>query len=78
MIAGMADLGLEVITPAGPENHAGNAAFVHGDPEGLTRRAAAEDIHVWGDNGRIRASAHLFTTEEDVERFLERLPGFLD
>lgn len=78
MIAGMAGLGLEVMTPAGAGNHAGNAAFVHSDPEGLTAKAAAEGILVWGDNGRIRASAHLFTTEGDVERFLEALPSFLD
>lgn len=77
MIAGMTDLGLEVMTPAGHGNHAGNAAFVHADPEGLTAKAAAENILVWGDNGRIRASAHLFTSEEDVAIFLEALPGLL-
>lgn len=77
MIAGMTDLGLEVMTPEEPEHHAGNAAFVSADPAGLTARAATEGIFVWGDNGRLRASAHLFTTEEDVETFLERLPALL-
>ncbi|WP_299625530.1 aminotransferase class V-fold PLP-dependent enzyme [Pelagibius sp.] len=77
MIAGMTDLGLDVMTPAGPANHAGNAAFACPDEAAVVRKAAAEDIFLWGDNGRIRASAHLFTNEDDVELFLERLPAFL-
>ncbi len=78
LVAGMTALGLEVMTPGDPAQHAANAAFVHPDPEGLTRRAAAENILVWGDNGRIRASAHLFTTEEDVDILLDRLPRLLN
>lgn len=78
LVAGMAALGLEVMTPDDPAQHAANAAFVHPDPEGLTGRAAAENILVWGDNGRIRASTHLFTTDDDVELLLDRLPSFLN
>ncbi len=77
LIAGLTHLGLEVMTPAGPENHAGNVCFVCPDPEAVMRRAAEEDILVWSDNGRVRVSVHLFTTQEDVERFLERLPAYL-
>jgi len=77
MVAGMAALGLDVMTPADPARRAGNAAFAHADPASVVARGAAEDILFWGDNGRVRASAHLFVTEEDVERFLDRLPAFL-
>lgn len=77
LIAGLSHLGLEVMTPAGAENHAGNVCFVCTDPEAVMRRAAEEDILVWSDNGRVRVSVHLFTTQEDVERFLERLPSYL-
>jgi len=42
-----------------------------------TSESAEEDILVWSDNGRVRVSVHLFTTQEDVERFLERLPSYL-
>lgn len=77
LIAGMTDLGLEVMTPPGEENHAGNVCFRCADPEAVMRRAAEEDILIWSDNGRVRVSVHLFTTQEDVERFLERLPRFL-
>ena len=78
LIAGLNDFGLEVMTPAGPDNHAGNVCFRCADPEAVMRRAAEQAILVWADNGRVRVSVHLFTTQEDVETFLERLPGFLD
>jgi selenocysteine lyase/cysteine desulfurase len=73
----MTTLGLEVMTPAEPESRAGNAAFVRSDTGSFIRKAGEDGILVWGDNGRIRASAHLFTTREDIERFLDRLPGYL-
>ena len=73
----MAALDLEVMTPREAPERAGNAAFRHDAPEALVQRAAAQDILVWGDNGRVRASAHLFTSEADVETFLERLPALL-
>lgn len=81
LIEGLAALGLEVMTPAGAAKHAGNVCFVcpdqGPDPEAVMRRAAEEDILIWADNGRVRVSAHLFTSQEDVERLLERLPAFL-
>ncbi|MHA1528695.1 MAG: aminotransferase class V-fold PLP-dependent enzyme [Alphaproteobacteria bacterium] len=78
LVAGMTTLGLEVMTPAAPESRAGNAAFVRSDTRSFIRKASADGILVWGDNGRIRASVHLFTTREDIELFLDRLPGYLD
>jgi selenocysteine lyase/cysteine desulfurase len=77
LIAGMTELGVEVMTPAGAENHAGNVCFRCADPEAVMRRAAEESILVWADNGRVRVSVHLFTTPGDVERFLDRLPEYL-
>jgi selenocysteine lyase/cysteine desulfurase len=41
------------------------------------RKAARDDILVWSDNGRVRVSVHLFTTQVDVDTFLRRLPGYL-
>lgn len=77
LIGGLGAAGVEVMTPAGAERHAGNVCFRCADPEAVMRRAAEEAILVWADNGRVRLSAHLFTTQEDVETFLERLPRFL-
>ncbi len=78
MVAGMHELGLDVMTPAAPMERAGNAAFAWPDCEQVVRKAAAENVFVWGDNARVRASAHLFTTEEDIDTFLRRLPAFLE
>ena len=77
MVAGMHDLGLDVMTPSSASERAGNAAFAWPDCERVVRKAAEENVFVSGDNARVRASAHLFTTAEDVEIFLRRLPAFL-
>ena len=77
LIAGLSDLGVEVMTPADAENHAGNVCFRCRDPEAVMRRAAEEGILIWADNGRVRLSAHLFTTQADIETFLSRLPALL-
>lgn len=77
LISGMLDNGLDVMTPEIPGEQAGNAAFVCADTSEFVAKAEKDGIFVWGDNGRIRASAHLFTTNEDVETFLDRLPAYL-
>lgn len=69
--------GLEVMTPLEAGRRAGNAAFVHAAPETVVAAAEKENILIWGDQGRVRVSAHLFTSEEDVETFLKRLPDLL-
>lgn len=77
MAEGMQALGLDVMTPLEADRRAGNAAFVHNSAETVVAAAERENIMIWGDQDRVRASAHLFTTEEDVEIFLKRLPDFL-
>ncbi|HUF86121.1 MAG TPA: aminotransferase class V-fold PLP-dependent enzyme [Thermohalobaculum sp.] len=77
LVEGMSGLGLDVMTPAEPARRAGNAAFAHPAAEAVRRRAAREGILVWADNGRLRASAHLFTRPGDVELLIERLPALL-
>ncbi|MEQ8355636.1 MAG: aminotransferase class V-fold PLP-dependent enzyme [Kiloniellaceae bacterium] len=77
LIAGLTDLGLEVMTPAGEARHAGNVCFRCADPVAVMRRAAEDAILVWSDNGRVRVSVHLFTTRDDVEVFLRHLPSYL-
>lgn len=77
MVEGMAALGLDVMTPEAPARRGPNAAFAHPDPGAVRQRAAREGVLVWGDHGRLRASAHLFVTEADVARFLALLPSLL-
>jgi selenocysteine lyase/cysteine desulfurase len=77
MVEGFARLGLDVVTPADPASRGASAAFAHPAEAEIVRRAAAEGVLIWGDNSRIRASAHVFNTMEDVERMLEGLPRWL-
>jgi selenocysteine lyase/cysteine desulfurase len=77
LVDGMTAAGLNVMTPADPRQRAANAAFHYPDTESFVRKAQQDGVLVWGDNDRIRVSAHLFTTEADVDRFLDRLPNYL-
>lgn len=78
MIAGMQTLGLEVMTPDQTERRAANAAFVHSDPGRVVDAAVRDNVLFWGDQGRVRASAHLFTTDADIAAFLNGLPKWLE
>lgn len=77
LVDGFDAAGLDLMTPRAPAARAANVAFRHPDTERFVQEANRDGIHVWGDNERIRASAHLFTTPEDIDRFLERLPHYL-
>ena len=48
------------------------------ESQGGVKKAEADGILVWGDNDRVRISAHVFTTATDVEVFLDKLPRYLD
>ena len=80
VLAGFARLGLEITTPQQPERRAGNATCVV--PAGinsgaLAARLAEEGVLVWGGDGRLRVSCHLYNDEADVERLLAVLPAAL-
>ncbi len=80
VLAGFARLGLEVTTPEQPEQRAGNATCVVPagvDSGALAARLAEEGVLVWGGDGRLRVSCHLYNDEADVERLLAVLPAAL-
>jgi selenocysteine lyase/cysteine desulfurase len=70
-------LGLDVTTPEDPSARAGNICFRHANPEGLMRRAASDGLFIWGDNGRVRISTHLFNDNDDLQALFDRLPIYL-
>jgi len=70
LLEALHELGVEVITPESPHERAGNICFALSDPGKLVKLAAAENIYVWGDVGRIRISIHLFNDETDIERLI--------
>lgn len=73
LIERLQGLGLEVMTPARPEHRAGNIAFVCSDGEQVAAALLREGILVWGGDGRLRASVHLFNDDHDIERFTQAL-----
>lgn len=68
---GLEALGLDVLTPSPAARRAGNVAFVHPDGEGVSRRLAAQDVLVWGGDGRVRASFHVMNDRRDVQILLD-------
>jgi cysteine desulfurase/selenocysteine lyase len=70
-------MGLPVTTPAPEAERAGNICFLHPRSEALAALAAERGIQIWGGEGRVRASVHLYVTPADVEQFLAALPELL-
>lgn len=75
--AGMTALGLDLITPEPPEERAGNICFLHPDSEAIALRAAEKQVLIWGSDGRVRSSVHLYASSDDIERYLKILPELL-
>jgi cysteine desulfurase/selenocysteine lyase len=75
--AGLVSRGLAVMTPAEPAARAGNVCFECPDAAALVAALAARRVQVWGSEGRIRVSTHLYNSSEDVARFFEALDQIL-
>jgi cysteine desulfurase / selenocysteine lyase len=69
LIEGLTARGRKVITPEAPSSRAGNVCFLADDARGLADRLATRKVLVWGGDGRIRVSAHLYNDGEDVAAF---------
>ncbi|HEV8638742.1 MAG TPA: aminotransferase class V-fold PLP-dependent enzyme [Chloroflexota bacterium] len=73
LIEGLRRRGRTVITPGAPEERAGNVCFLCPGAAGLAARLAERGVLVWGSEGRVRVSAHLYDDAADVERFFAAL-----
>jgi selenocysteine lyase/cysteine desulfurase len=71
--AGLVERGFLVITPEPRGERAGNVCFLEADAKGLADRLARRGVLVWGGEGRIRVSTHVYNDRADVQRFLEVL-----
>ena len=71
--AGLVERGFPVITPEPREERAGNVCFLEPDAKGLADRLAQLGVLVWGGEGRIRVSTHVYNDRADVRRFLEAM-----
>ena len=73
LIEGLRQRGRDVVTPERREERAGNVCFLADDASGLAERLAERGVLVWGSEGRVRVSAHLYDDAGDVERFFAEL-----
>lgn len=72
-LAGLCDLGVDLLSPTDPERLAGILAFRHPEAELVHRHLHARGIHVMHHAGRLRVAIHGYTTDDDVETFLREL-----
>jgi selenocysteine lyase/cysteine desulfurase len=72
-LAGLCDLGVDLLSPTEPERLAGILAFRHPEAELVHRHLHARGIHVMHHAGRLRVAIHGYTTDDDVETFLREL-----
>jgi cysteine desulfurase / selenocysteine lyase len=68
---GLAELGLEVLTPADPARRAGNVCIARKDGPRFAELLAERGVLVWEADGRVRYSAHLYNDSADVDRAIE-------
>ncbi len=69
----LVERGLTLLTPEDPARRGPNICFAWPEPNALVRALAERGVLVWGGDGRIRVSFHLYNDEADVERLLAAL-----
>ncbi|MEO8126807.1 MAG: aminotransferase class V-fold PLP-dependent enzyme [Bryobacteraceae bacterium] len=67
---GLAEQRHALLTPSEPRFASGIVSFAWHEAERLAADLAERGIIVWGGDGRVRMSIHLYNDEEDVERCL--------
>lgn len=75
--AGLASLGVELLTPSEPEYASGIVSFSHPKADWIGKTLEEEGVIVWAGDGRVRASVHLYNDEGDIARYLSVLTSVL-
>ncbi len=70
---GISGLGFNLLTPEDPALASGIVAFSHPKPEEFGTALEQEGVITWCGDGRVRASAHLYNDESDIDRYLATL-----
>jgi cysteine desulfurase/selenocysteine lyase len=73
LVDGLRGRGRVVLTPEPAAERAGNVCFLADDAAGLAARLSERKVEVWGSEGRIRVSAHLYNGGDDVAAFFRAL-----
>lgn len=71
-------MGFTVMTPMAEEERAGNIAFACDDGEQLANQLSEKQIYVWGGDGRVRLSVHVFNDSWDKDRFVNEATTCLE
>jgi len=77
LIDGLRRLGLDVTTPLEPEARAGNICFATDRSIELEAALRQRGVLVWGGDGRVRISCHVYNDEADVARAIDALAGLV-
>lgn len=72
-IAGLEKKGFEVISPRERKHRSGIVVFKVKDAERVRAKLYAEKIYVSARGEGIRIAPHFYNTEEEIERFLQKL-----
>ena len=75
---GLATLGIETLASPDPAERAGILVFERPDPEVIAAELGRHRIVVWGRDGRVRLSPHLYTADADVDRALDAIADLSD
>jgi selenocysteine lyase/cysteine desulfurase len=73
LIASLRAFGLQVTSPDDRNRRGASVTFLHERAAEIGPRLAAEQVHVWAGDGRVRASTHAFNSSRDVSRYLDVL-----
>jgi selenocysteine lyase/cysteine desulfurase len=78
---GLAEQGLDLLTPAAPEFASGIVSFACDEAAARADWLAEQDVIVWGGDGRVRISVHVYNDANDIHRCLDairRMPRQLE
>jgi cysteine desulfurase/selenocysteine lyase len=73
----LADLRVQMLTPASEEYASGIVSFAHPDAERIGAALEQEGVIVWAGDGRVRLSVHLYNDAADVDRAVRALSARL-
>jgi selenocysteine lyase/cysteine desulfurase len=73
LIAGLEELGADVVTPTEPARRGPLVCVRSSDVDALVASLAEQRIVVSSRDESLRIAAHLYNTDEDVDRVLEAL-----
>ena len=73
LVGELTERGCELLTPADPARRSGNVSIRAARGAALAEYLAAEGVHCWGGDGRLRTSVHLFNGDDDIDKLLAAL-----